>query len=140
MAEPPFLTIPEFCAEYRTSRSYTFVLLRERRLKGVKVGKMTRIRRKDAQAWAKALPPAGRATPKSDPKPAAIEARQAKPVIKAPRKWRRGGPGRPPKDAAETMKPVAAETTKPPAGETVKPQHVKPKPRRKLQPVRPAAE
>jgi excisionase family DNA binding protein len=72
MAEPPFLTIPEFCTEYRTSRSYTFVLLREGRLKGVKVGKMTRIRRKDAQAWAKALPPAGRAKGKSEPKPSPL--------------------------------------------------------------------
>ena len=34
MAEPRFLTIPEFCAEYRTSRCNTFVLLRDGRLKG----------------------------------------------------------------------------------------------------------
>ena len=69
MAEPPFLTIPEFCAEYRTSRSNVFVLLRDGRLKGIKVGKMTRIRRRDAQAWAAALPPAGRSKRESESEP-----------------------------------------------------------------------
>jgi excisionase family DNA binding protein len=107
MREPQFLSIPEFCHEFKISRSYTFVLLRAGALKGIKVGKMTRIRRRDAQAWAAALPPAGRAKRKLKPEPQPssrpVRDRKTRPPQDPParagavRKWRPGGPGRPPK-------------------------------------------
>jgi len=45
------LSLPEFCREYKLSRSLAYRLLRDGGLKGVKVGRLTRIRRKDAEAW-----------------------------------------------------------------------------------------
>jgi excisionase family DNA binding protein len=51
----PLLTIPEFCREYSVSRSLLYRLLRDEDLKAVKVGRLTRIRREDADAWARRL-------------------------------------------------------------------------------------
>jgi len=45
------LSIRDFCQENNISRSLAYRLLRDGGLKGVKVGKLTRIRRKDAEAW-----------------------------------------------------------------------------------------
>ena len=49
------LSLPDFCREFKLSRSYAYRMLRDGTLKGVKVGKLTRIRRKDAEAWAATL-------------------------------------------------------------------------------------
>ena len=53
--ESHLLSLPEFCREFKLSRSYAYRMLRDGTLKGVKVGKLTRIRRKDAEAWAATL-------------------------------------------------------------------------------------
>ena len=53
--ESQLLSLPEFCREFKLSRSYAYRMLRDGTLKGVKVGKLTRIRRKDAEAWAGTL-------------------------------------------------------------------------------------
>ena len=53
--ESQLLSLPEFCREFKLSRSYAYRMLRDGTLKGVKVGKLTRIRRKDAEAWAATL-------------------------------------------------------------------------------------
>jgi excisionase family DNA binding protein len=45
------LSIPEFCRENSISRGLAYRLLRDGGLKGVKVGKLTRIRRRDAETW-----------------------------------------------------------------------------------------
>ena len=107
--------IPEFCNEYKTSRSSVYGFLRDKSLKAVKVGRLTRIRRKDAEAWLAALATYKCATPKpkpsslpmrerkvhppQDPSDQAALPRPPKPVVKVARRWRPGGPGRPPKDA-----------------------------------------
>ncbi len=52
MPELQLLSIPDFCRENKLSRSYAYRLLRDGTLKGVKVGRLTRIRREDAEAWA----------------------------------------------------------------------------------------
>jgi excisionase family DNA binding protein len=49
------LSLPEFCREFKLSRSFTYRLLRDGALTGVKVGRLTRIRREDAEAWAAKL-------------------------------------------------------------------------------------
>jgi excisionase family DNA binding protein len=49
------LSIPDFCREFRLSRSFAYRLLRDRTLTAVKVGRLTRIRREDAEAWVAAL-------------------------------------------------------------------------------------
>jgi excisionase family DNA binding protein len=49
------LSLPDFCREYKLSRSLAYRLLRDGTLKGVKVGRLTRIRREDAEAWAATL-------------------------------------------------------------------------------------
>jgi len=51
----PLLTIPEFCREYSVSRSLLYRMLRDERIRAVKVGRLTRIRRGDAEAWARGL-------------------------------------------------------------------------------------
>jgi len=51
----PLLTIPQFCSEYSVSRSLLYRLLRQGELSAVKVGRLTRIRRDDADAWARRL-------------------------------------------------------------------------------------
>ncbi len=51
----PLLTIPEFCRAYKISRSLFYRLLRERQIRAVKVGRLTRIRRVDAERWLKDL-------------------------------------------------------------------------------------
>jgi excisionase family DNA binding protein len=55
MPESQLLSIPDFCRENKLSRSYAYRLLRDGTLKGVKVGRLTRIRREDAECWAAAL-------------------------------------------------------------------------------------
>jgi excisionase family DNA binding protein len=55
MPESQLLSIPDFCREYKLSRSYAYRMLRDGTLKGVKVGRLTRIRREDAEAWAAKL-------------------------------------------------------------------------------------
>ena len=79
------LSIPDFCREYNTSRSNVYCMIRDRTLPAVKVGKMTRIRRPDAEAWAASLPPAGRSKRKPTPKPKP----SSRPVRGAKRKARR---------------------------------------------------
>jgi excisionase family DNA binding protein len=49
------LSLPDFCREFKLSRSFTYRLLRDGTLTGVKVGRLTRIRREDAEAWAAKL-------------------------------------------------------------------------------------
>jgi excisionase family DNA binding protein len=55
MTEPHLLSIPDFCRENKLSRSFTYRLLSDGTLTAVKVGRLTRIRREDAQAWAAKL-------------------------------------------------------------------------------------
>ena len=50
------MTISSFCQTYSISRSSTYRLLSEGALKGVKLGRSTRIRHEDAEAWAQSLP------------------------------------------------------------------------------------
>ena len=45
------LSIPEFCRDNKVSRSYAYRMLGNGTLKGVKVGRLTRIGREDAEAW-----------------------------------------------------------------------------------------
>jgi excisionase family DNA binding protein len=49
------LSIRQFCEEYSVSRSSAYRLLCEGELRAVKVGKLTRIRHEDAEAWAAKL-------------------------------------------------------------------------------------
>ena len=49
------LSLPDFCREFKLSRSFAYRLLRDGTLAGVKVGRLTRIRREDAEAWAAKL-------------------------------------------------------------------------------------
>jgi excisionase family DNA binding protein len=53
--ESALLSIPAFCREYSVSRSLTYRLIRNGDLAAVKVGRLTRIRREDAEAWAATL-------------------------------------------------------------------------------------
>ena len=55
MTQTHLLSIPDFCRENKVSRSYAYRMLRDGTLKGVKVGRLTRIRREDAEAWAAKL-------------------------------------------------------------------------------------
>jgi excisionase family DNA binding protein len=77
MPESQLLSIPDFCGEFKLSRSFAYGLLQDGTLTGVKVGRLTRIRRSDAEAWVAALatykhatPPAHRSNRKSKPQPA----------------------------------------------------------------------
>ena len=55
MNEAHLLSLRDFCREFELSRSFTYRLLRDGTLTGVKVGRLTRIRREDAEAWAAKL-------------------------------------------------------------------------------------
>jgi excisionase family DNA binding protein len=55
MSDSHLLSVPDFCRKFKLSRSYTYRLLRDGTLTAVKVGRLTRIRREDAEAWAAAL-------------------------------------------------------------------------------------
>ncbi len=55
MLNSRLLSLPDFCREFKLSRSFTYRLLREGTLTAVKVGKLTRIRRDDAEAWSAKL-------------------------------------------------------------------------------------
>jgi excisionase family DNA binding protein len=55
MTETHLLSLPDFCREFKLSRSYTYRLLRDGALTAVKVGRLSRIRREDAEAWAATL-------------------------------------------------------------------------------------
>jgi excisionase family DNA binding protein len=57
MIELGLLSIPEFCREYKVSRSQAYCLLRDGTLSAVKVGRLTRISRKAAEEWMAKLPP-----------------------------------------------------------------------------------
>lgn len=50
--------VRQFCEVYGISRSLTYKLLGQDRLKAVKVGKAMLITRESAEAWFKSLPPA----------------------------------------------------------------------------------
>lgn len=54
-AEAPVLTIDEFIRDFRLSRTSTYEELKHGRLKAVKVGRRTMIRRVDAEAWLESL-------------------------------------------------------------------------------------
>jgi excisionase family DNA binding protein len=103
MRELQLLSILDFCDENQVSRSKTFDMIRRKILKAVKVGRMTRIRREDAEAWRAALPPAGS---KRKPPPALsswpAKGRKAPPQAKPPvrvKAVRPGSPGQPAKGA-----------------------------------------
>ncbi len=49
------LSLPDFCQEFKLSRSLAYRLLRDGTLTAVKIGRLTRIRREDAEAWAAKL-------------------------------------------------------------------------------------
>ena len=51
MPESSLLSILDFCREFNVSRSYAYRLLRGGLLKGVKIGRLTRIRRENAEKW-----------------------------------------------------------------------------------------
>lgn len=53
--------IPEFCQRYRVSRGFAYAEIKAGRLTIVKMGRSTGIRRRDARAWANALPTVGAA-------------------------------------------------------------------------------
>jgi excisionase family DNA binding protein len=55
MNETHLLSLRDFCREFKLSRSYAYRMLRDGTLRGVKVGRLTRIRREDAECWAAAL-------------------------------------------------------------------------------------
>jgi excisionase family DNA binding protein len=55
MDNKPLLDLRQFCREYCVSRSLAYRLMRDGDLKAVKVGRLTRIRREDADAWARRL-------------------------------------------------------------------------------------
>jgi excisionase family DNA binding protein len=61
------LSVLDFCREYRVSRSFAYGLLQDGALTAVKVGRLTRIRRSDAEAWVAGLATFKRATPKRKP-------------------------------------------------------------------------
>ncbi len=69
MTQSHLLSLPDFCGEYRISRSSAYRLLQDRTLTAVKIGRLTRIRRSDAEAWLAALATYKRATPKPKPEP-----------------------------------------------------------------------
>lgn len=51
------LTISQFTNTYSIGRTVTYNLIKERKLRAVKVGKRTLILRADAEAWAHSLMP-----------------------------------------------------------------------------------
>ena len=55
MNDTHLLSLRDFCREFKLSRSYAYRMLRDGTLIGVKVGRLTRIRREDAECWAAAL-------------------------------------------------------------------------------------
>jgi len=57
MMQTTLLSIPDFCREYKVSRSFAYRLLKAGALQGVKVGRLTRIPRQCAEAWADTLRP-----------------------------------------------------------------------------------
>jgi excisionase family DNA binding protein len=61
------LSIPDFCREYKVSRSFAYGLLQDGTLTAVKVGRLTRIRRSDAEAWVAGLATFKSATRKPKP-------------------------------------------------------------------------
>jgi excisionase family DNA binding protein len=51
------MTIAEFGRQYGVKRTFTYEELKAGRLKAMKAGSRTLIRRADAEKWLKALPP-----------------------------------------------------------------------------------
>ena len=51
LLEPQAFSIPEFCRVYKTSRSVAYGFLGDGSLRAVKIGRVTRIRREDAETW-----------------------------------------------------------------------------------------
>ena len=51
------LTIKDFCTEYKLSRSHVYGLLKSGNLRAMKIGRLTRISRAEADAWAAKLAP-----------------------------------------------------------------------------------
>jgi excisionase family DNA binding protein len=49
------LSVPVFCERYRLSRSLAYRLMGSGAIVAVKVGRLTRIRSEDAEAWAASL-------------------------------------------------------------------------------------
>lgn len=58
--QPKFLTVADFLARYRISRTHFYREVNRDAIPIVKVGRLTRIRVADAEAWAKKLPTLGR--------------------------------------------------------------------------------
>jgi len=85
MTQSHLLSLPDFCAEYRISRSSAYRLLHDRTLTAVKIGRLTRIRRSDAEAWLADLATYKCANPAMKPKPQP----GSRPVRGAKRKARR---------------------------------------------------
>ena len=57
--EPVFLTVETFLQRYRISRTQFYREVNRRAIPIVKIGRLTRIRVEDAEAWAAALPVRG---------------------------------------------------------------------------------
>jgi excisionase family DNA binding protein len=72
------LSLPNFCGEYQISRSSAYRLLQDRTLTAVKIGRLTRIRRSDAEAWLADLATYKCANPAMKPKPSSRPVRGAK--------------------------------------------------------------
>lgn len=58
---PEFMTLGEFAARFALSRPTIYRLVERGELRLVKIGRASRIRREDAEAWAARLPSVGRA-------------------------------------------------------------------------------
>jgi excisionase family DNA binding protein len=120
LAEPELFSIPQFCRKYNTSRSSVYGFLRDNTLKAVKVGRSTRIRPADAEAWAAALATYKHATPKP----------KLEPKMK-PRPESKPSPLQDPPDQPAMPQHPAAKFGFPPVG-SQKPKR-KPKPQRQKQ-------
>jgi excisionase family DNA binding protein len=58
MIQHELFTVPQFCEAYGISRTTFYAEVKAGRLRIVKIGAATRVRRADAQAWADSLPTA----------------------------------------------------------------------------------
>jgi len=56
--QKPVLEMNTFCDEYETGRTKAYEEIASGRLKAIKLGSKTLIRREDAEAWLKSLPAA----------------------------------------------------------------------------------
>jgi excisionase family DNA binding protein len=56
MSTSQLLTVDDFCREYSVSRPTAYRLAARGEIPLIKIGRATRIRRSDAEAWAASLP------------------------------------------------------------------------------------